>query len=124
MSVSTTNRDPSGHCPAPHRPRTDSGDSPAPRFSHAHVDNLEVPQDCDASAILKLVDRDAQGRPIYAFWLVVGRYGDGTIAASYKPAEDDIRVDIPTGASMSSAALLPHLEAFTPMEAKPPTIIP
>ena len=73
---------------------------------------------------MKLVDRDAQGRPIYAFWLVVGRYGDGTIAASYKPAEDDIRVDIPTGASMSSAALLPHLEAFTPMEAKPPTIIP
>lgn len=129
MSVSNSNRDPSGNSPAPvRRPRTDCGDNPpAPRFSHIQSEGkLEVPQDCDASVILKRVDRDAEGHDIYAFWLVVGRYGQGAMAASYKATDGDIRVDIPTGATMSSAALQPHLATFvaSPLEGPPPKLFP
>jgi len=130
MPGSNSNQEPSSnvlHLPA--RPKTDCGDNPpAPRFSHAQsAGKLEVPKDCDASAILKLVDPSTG---VYAFWLVVGRYGTGAMTAPYEAAAGDIRVDIPTGATMSSTTLRPHLVQFltpgaiTPLEGKPPTIIP
>jgi hypothetical protein len=130
MSVSNSNREPSStSSQATRRSRTDCGENPPPpRFSHVNsAGKLEVPNDCDASVILKLVDRSAG---VYAFWLVVGRYGDGAMTASYDAADGDIRVDIPTGATMSSATLRPHLVQFltpgavTPLEGKPPTLFP
>jgi len=129
MSVSNTNREPSSNAAQVGRSKTDCGDNPPqPRFSHVQsAGKLEVPDGCDASVILKLVDKNAG---VYAFWLVVGRYGTGAMTAPYEAAPGDIRVDIPTGATMSSTTLRPHLVQFltpgaaTPLEGKPPLIIP
>jgi hypothetical protein len=135
MPVSNSNREPStspshsgGGSGGGGRRSTDCGDQPAPRFTHIQSDGqLEVPHDCDASVFLKLVDSVNR---IYAIWLVVGRYGDGAMTASYKAATGDIRADIPSGATMSSAVLQDHLTAFvntgvlSPLEGKPTTVVP
>jgi hypothetical protein len=84
----------------------------APRLSEV-THNLDViaPRDCDASVILKLVAHDKNR--IYALWLLVGRHEEDAISVPYRfTGEDTIRCDIPHGAAVSAAALLPHLVKF------------
>lgn len=83
-----------------------------PRFTRVRKSlKLEVPLDCDASLILKEVGHDEHR--YYAWWLLVGRNDREAMTASYKfTGEDTIRVDIPTGATISAAALQPYLAKF------------
>jgi len=141
MSASNTNREQISNLPSassappgPRRPITESDSIPlAPRFQRLGVESqiqLKVPQDCDATVIFKLVDRGPQGQDVYAFWLLVGRYGEGAMTVSYTSIDGDIRCDIPTGAApLSSASLQPFLEEFLRdgnglLEGDPPTLRP
>jgi hypothetical protein len=84
----------------------------APRFSRitSSVD-LIAPRDCEASVVLKQVAHDAYR--CYAWWLLVGRYDQDAMSVQYRfNGEDAIRCDIPSGAELSAAALLPHLVKF------------
>ncbi|HEY0480282.1 MAG TPA: hypothetical protein VGD37_22340 [Kofleriaceae bacterium] len=84
----------------------------APRFTRVTKSlKLSVPPDCEASVILKLVGHDE--RRYYAWWLLVGRYDQETMTASYRfTGEDTVRCDIPTGMPLSAATLQPYLARF------------
>jgi hypothetical protein len=135
MPVSNTDSEHSSHPPhATRRSRTECDDErPVPRFARVTCKiDLEAPPDCDVSVIFRRVDQNADGGDAYAFWLLVGRYGDAAMSAFYHCVEGDIRCDIPTGAApMSSASLQPYLAEFlrssgdsTNIEGAPPTLQP
>jgi hypothetical protein len=133
MSVSNSDREPSSSLPqVTRRSRTECDyDVPSPRFATVTGEiELEAPPDCDVSVIFRRVDKNAAGGPIYAFWFLVGRYGNAAMTASYQCEEGDIRCDIPTGAvPMSSASLQPYLNQFLRSssiieEGPPPTLHP
>lgn len=87
-----------------------------PRFSRVRKSlKLVVPDDCDASLILKDVGHDEHR--CYAVWLLVGRDDRDAMSVSYKfTGEDTVRVDIPQGGILSAAALQPHLAKFLKSE--------
>jgi hypothetical protein len=109
-----SNREPSKNVIVPpRRAKTETEDALPPRFSRVNeAIQLVAPDDCDASAILKVIGQNSSGGDAYAFWLVVGRNGNDAPKVSYQPASGDIRCDIPSGASMSAEALVPQLAQF------------
>jgi hypothetical protein len=87
---------------------------------------LVAPDDCQASLILRQVERDDSR--YFAFWLLVGRYGRDAQSAQYKLTGDAaIRCDIPRGIDISPVTLLPDLAKFLADEGTlgggPPIII-
>jgi hypothetical protein len=101
--------------------------APRPRFARVrgHL-KLVVPPDCSVSVILKLVDHDDDNRT-YAWWMLVGRYDQDALSASYRfTGEDTIRCDIPDGMLLSVKLLERRLAAFLDdeglEEGKPPII--
>jgi len=132
MSASNQNREQLSNLSQVTRRPTAAIDADAalPRFSRVLGDiALEVPEDCDASVIFKCVGHTHSGGDIYAFWLVVGRYGEATMTVSYHGTDGDIRCDLPSGGvAMSSAALQPQLAVFLAtnqlIEGEPPILVP
>ena len=88
------------------------GSESTPRFSRITKSvKVIVPDDCQASLILREVARDDSR--YYAFWLLAGRYGRDAMSVQYKLTGDAaIRCDVPRGIDVSPTVLSPYLKKF------------
>lgn len=91
-----------------------------PRFKRVRRSlSVKPPADCRASVIFKFVAHDEFRH--FAYWLLVGRYAQDTIAVRYEyTGESTLRCDVPDGTMFTPDALQPYLEAFLKSEGTEP----
>lgn len=101
-----------------------------PRVQHIEADiDLEVPDDCYASVLLRLIDAEDDDR-YFTWWAVVGRSDSDMSRMSYSHTIGavTIRFDLPEGIPLSADSLQPYLKTFVERSgvegSEPPIIRP
>ena len=85
-----------------------------PRVQRIEADiELEAPDDCYASVLLRLIDAEDDDR-YFTWWAVVGRSDSDMSRMSYSHTIGavTIRIDLPEGKPLSASSLEPDLAAF------------